>query len=189
MLTWLKRLAFVVLFACACGALAAWFYMPPARVSDRETYAVLYAYIAGGLTGDSHDFGSPNGLVVIADHSVNGMFRVLPPTRLPEVSRAMRYELALRSLFLHRLSARFDLPAHYKLVHSTSLEEPDLTPEEQRRSYGLLTFSAVSFNHNATQALFYTEHLCGLCGGGEFVLVRKDGDTWKVIDEQGTWIS
>jgi hypothetical protein len=42
-------------------------------------------------------------------------------------------------------------------------------------SYGALTFSRVAFNRDLTEAFFYTEHLCGLCGEGKFVYMRKTG--------------
>jgi hypothetical protein len=55
--------------------------------------------------------------------------------------------------------------------------------------HGFLTFSSVAFNSDMTDALFYTEHLCGLCGGGEFVLMRKTGGNWMIANWYGTWVS
>jgi hypothetical protein len=56
-------------------------------------------------------------------------------------------------------------------------------------SYGVLTFSRVAFNHDLTEAFFYTEHLCGLCGEGKFVYMRKAAGKWTVAGSGGTWIS
>lgn len=84
---------------------------------------------------------------------------------------------------------KFDLPTQYIFSKDPSRMESDLTEEQQRAGYGMITFSKVIFNHDATQAVFYTEHLCGLCGGGEFVAMEKRGDRWVVVDEEYTWVS
>jgi len=40
-----------------------------------------------------------------------------------------------------------------------------------------------------SEAFFYTEHLCGLCGEGKFLYMRKTGGKWVVADTASTWIS
>jgi hypothetical protein len=52
-----------------------------------------------------------------------------------------------------------------------------------------LAFSRVAFNHDLTEAFFYTEHLCGLCGEGKFAYMRKTGGKWVVADTASTWVS
>jgi hypothetical protein len=40
-----------------------------------------------------------------------------------------------------------------------------------------------------TEALFYTEHLCPLCGRGEYVLMKKAYGHWNVEERYTTWVS
>jgi len=89
------------------------------------------------------------------------------------------------------LERRFQLPARYKLATE---EEMKLYPSEAffarfPSGYGAMRFSRVAFNRELTEAFFYTEHLCGLCGEGQFVYMRKTGDKWVVADTALTWIS
>jgi hypothetical protein len=89
------------------------------------------------------------------------------------------------------LERRFQLPARYEVATE---QEMKLYPSEAffarfPSSYGALTFSRVAFNRDLTEAFFYTEHLCGLCGEGKFVYMRKTGGNWAVADTASTWIS
>jgi hypothetical protein len=54
---------------------------------------------------------------------------------------------------------------------------------------GYITLSGVGFNLNRTQAVFYINHFCGLCGGGRYVLMEKANGKWEVTAENYTWIS
>jgi hypothetical protein len=54
---------------------------------------------------------------------------------------------------------------------------------------GFIVLSGVGFNSTHTQAVFYIDHFCGLCGGGECVLMEKIDGSWQVRDEHFTWIS
>jgi hypothetical protein len=57
-------------------------------------------------------------------------------------------------------------------------------------SFGFYVVSHVGMNLTKTEALLYIEHYCGgLCGGGDYVLMRKVNGTWQVIDRHGTWVS
>jgi hypothetical protein len=67
--------------------------------------------------------------------------------------------------------------------------KPKRCLRDHPNSYGALTFSRVAFNRELTEAFFYTEHLCGLCGEGKFVYMRKTAGKWAVADTAGRWIS
>jgi hypothetical protein len=56
-------------------------------------------------------------------------------------------------------------------------------------SYGALTFSRIAFNRDLTEAFFYTEHLCGLCGEGKFVYMRKTDGKWAPSRHRGRSIA
>jgi len=54
---------------------------------------------------------------------------------------------------------------------------------------GLVVLSGVGFNLSQSQAVFYINHFCGLCGGGRYVLMEKVDGVWRVRDEHYVWIS
>ena len=57
-------------------------------------------------------------------------------------------------------------------------------------NFGYFVVSHVGLNLNKTEALLYVDHFCGgLCGGGEYVQMRKVDGVWHVVDQHGTWVS
>jgi hypothetical protein len=180
---------------------------PNRDIADVEQYAVLSAYIEPNLTGDSHDLGSHNGLVVIAGRTTfsqpmvnSNKFRQYTSLLLStghakatihQLSRSLVFEFWAANLWDVTLERRFQLPARYELATES---EMSFYPSEAflarfPHSYGALTFSRVAFNRDLTEAFFYTEHLCGLCGEGKFVYMRKTTGKWAVVGTAGTWIS
>jgi hypothetical protein len=184
---WVVRGAKTVFVAVLITSTALWIYIPSKAVRERETYAALSAFITPGLTGDSHDLGSRGRLVVILDHTSNGMVRFLWTDRLRRTSRTERALMFLSSLHSSKFESKFSIPAPYKLVSST--EPPGYSDADQRASYGMLTFSHATFNHDATRVTFYMEHLCGMCGEGAYIVMEKQDGLWHVTDGAGTWIS
>jgi hypothetical protein len=180
---------------------------PNPELAASEEYRVLSAYIEPNLTGESHDLGSRNGLTVIdgratfSGQSVNSnRFRqylsLVASTgharaTIRKLPRSLVFEFWTDNLCDATLERRFQLPARYEVATE---QEMKLYPSEAffarfPSSYGALTFSRVAFNHDLTEAFFYTEHLCGLCGEGKFVYMRKTGGKWAVADTASTWIS
>ena len=175
--------------------------------ADIEQYAVLSAYIEPGLSGYSHDLGNRKGLVVITARTTfsqpminSNKFKqymsLVSSTRhakstIHELKRSLVFEFWATNLWDVTLEPKFQLPARYELATDGEMK---LYPYEAffRRfpdSYGASTFSRVAFNRDLTEAFFYTEHLCGLCGEGKFVYMRKTAGKWAVVDAAGTWIS
>jgi hypothetical protein len=180
---------------------------PNASRADAEQYAVYSAYIEPHLTGESHDLGSRDGLVLIhvntifsnqlIDKSKFNQYRFFlgsvtnTKAEIPQLRRSAVFELFILNLRAERLERRFHLTARYELPTE---QEMSLYPYEQflRRfplSYGYLTFSRVAFNRDLTEAFFYTEHVCGMCGEGKYILMRKVNGNWIVEGEAGTWVS
>jgi len=54
---------------------------------------------------------------------------------------------------------------------------------------GYIELSAAGFNAYRTEALFRADHICGLCGEGGYVLMRKSGQKWRIVVWQLTWVS
>jgi hypothetical protein len=171
---------------------------PDADRVESEQYAVYSAYIEPNLTGESHDLGDRSGLVVIQENTINrrGYGSLFSSTRhvkanIPQLRGSVLFELFITNLLDERLERRFHLSAKYELG---TQQEINLYPFEQftRRfpdSYGYLTFSRVAFNRDLTKAFFYTEHICGLCGEGKYVFMRKVNGNWVVERTASTWIS
>jgi hypothetical protein len=162
--------------------------------AQEERYAVYSAYLTQGLQTNDHDFGDGHGLLVILDHSVKATTGAKGSLR--RASSSMRLDLVLHNLRTTHFEAKFSLPTEYKLVSSDKLLGEtgglqDLSLAERRRSFGgFITLSRISFDRSGTMALFYTEHLaCGLCGGGDLVLMQKQNGQWKMIDDYSPWVS
>ena len=172
-----------------------------------EQYHVLSAYIEPSLTGESHDSGDRNRLVVIdgrttfSEQSLNSnkfkqYVSLLASTgrakaKIPQLRHSLVFEFWAANLRDLTLERRFQLPARYEIATE---QEMKLYPSEAffarfPSSYGALTFSRVAFNRDLTEAFFYTEHLCGLCGEGRFVYMRKTAGKWVVADTASTWVS
>jgi hypothetical protein len=95
-------------------------------------------------------------------------------------------------VFLNLLSTplrrKFQLTGEYQLASLWDYESPQFD-QKYPNSYGLIRLSSVGFNGNQTEAYFYIEHICGLCGGGRYVLMRKTNGKWTTVDEDWVWVS
>lgn len=180
---------------------------PNPELAASEQHHVLSAYLEPNLTGESHDLGSNNVLVIIDGRATfsdslasSSKFKQYvsllassgrAKAKIPQLRRSLVFEfwaVNVRDLTLER---RFQLPARYEIATE---QEMKLYPSEAffarfPSSYGALTFSRVAFNRDLTEAFFYTEHLCGLCGEGKFVHMRKTGGKWVVADTASKWVS
>jgi hypothetical protein len=58
------------------------------------------------------------------------------------------------------------------------------------KSQGFMTLSRIGFIPKRTQALLYIGNLCGgLCGSGQFVLLVKEGNSWRILHVATVWVS
>jgi hypothetical protein len=180
---------------------------PNADRANSEQYAVYSAYIEPDLTGESHSLGSRDEVIlilrntIISDQFVNGskahQYRFLFATAghakraIPQLRRTVLLEFFLANLHTKRLETRFRLTAKYELLTQEETRSYASTQFTHRfpHSYGYLTFSRVAFNRDLTEAFFYTEHVCGLCGEGKYVFMRRLHGKWVVESTSSTWIS
>lgn len=195
----LSRFAFFSVTAVLLVAVAIAFIASSGR--EDEAYAVYSAYIENSLTGESHSLGDRQSTVLIAARATMvAELNTLQRWRLmigslahlrnrqspPE--RSLVVGLFLSNLGTHRFTRRFEIPAEYELLDQAELALPSVH-ERFPRSYGYVTLSSVEFSSDGNDALFYTEHICGLCGGGEYVLMRKHRDRWAIVNRYSTWVS
>lgn len=180
---------------------------PNSSRAEAEQYDAYSAYLEPGLTGESHSLGSCEGLIVIlstttvSDLFVNNTkgtqygFLVASVRHarknLPGMSVWPVVNLLVANLSNTNLQPKFMLPAQYRLATERDAALR-FTPEFEKKfpgNYGYHTFSRVGFNRDLSEAFFYTEHVCGLCGGGRYVYMRKIESKWTVVAESWTWIS
>lgn len=172
---------------------------PNSARADAEQYLVFSDYLSQGLTGESHSLGDRAGMVVI-DGSTRGgwrrsLFLIATFSHARQNSRLSSLVPLVNLLTSNVRSEKFQrslvLPARYELMTES---ESTLYPYEAfwKRfpgNYGYHTFTRIGFNRDLTEAVFYTEHICGLCGEGEYVYMRKQNGKWMVIGTAFTWVS
>jgi hypothetical protein len=167
-----------------------------------EQYAVWSSYLNLADHGDSHDLPGRPTLTVIKNRTLalgsdRGIIGRLS-SFCSEVSHARRIDglgastflsFLLMNLRVRTIERRFLLPGNYAIADHHETESTDFQ-KTFPNSYGYVVLSSVGFNAEHTEAYFYVEHICGLCGSGRYVLLQKTerGD-WQIADEQYTWIS
>lgn len=171
-------------------------------ISDRanaEEYRVYSDYLAQGLSGESHSLGARDGIIVIYAKTTSGPvnYRFLFGSfrhairNSPFSSHQPPVNLLFSNLISKQLQRSFVLPVNYALMTDSELAlYPNESFEKQfPGNYGYHTFTQVGFNRQLTEAIFYTEHICGLCGEGKYVYMRKVNDKWVMVGEDVTWVS
>lgn len=184
-------------FIAVAVALAAFGWIERQR-NEREEYEVYTAYLSDGLLNDAHDWsiGGPVQ-VVIADKTISGgnlrfPFIYLFDRRVDfgELQPSTRASYLARNLFRTRIESEFSLPSRATVCVTSDAEYSSPAFQEKfPRNMGLVVLSGVGFNRSKTQAVFYINHFCGLCGGGRYVLMEKLSGVWRVKDEHYIWIS
>jgi hypothetical protein len=108
-------------------------------------------------------------------------------------SRITRASFFLNSVFSTDISTDLHLPSGAQAAFVNASELGTKTSDFEARfpnNLGFFVVSRVGLNLNKTEALLYVERFCGgLCGGGEYVLMRKVDGVWHVVDHHGTWVS
>lgn len=193
---WIFRRTAVVLIALAVIVVA--YGWAERDRNKQEEYRVYSAYLSEGLLNDAHDWsiGGPVQVVVEDTTTTGGnlRFRLLSlfdrRLNFRELQTSTRASYLARNLFRTRIESRFSLPSRATVyVTSESEYSSPAFQEKFPRNMGLVVLSDVGFNASKTQAVFYIDHFCGLCGGGRYVLMEKVGNAWHIKDEHYTWIS
>jgi len=108
-------------------------------------------------------------------------------------SRITRASFFLNSVFSTDLNTDLRLPSGARAVFINPSDLGAKTGDFEARfpnNLGYFVVSHVGLNLNKTEALLYVDHFCGgLCGGGNYVLMRKVSGAWHVVDRRGTWVS
>ena len=198
-----RKIRWSVLFLLAATAVLVVAGLAEQQRGADEEYAVYSAYLSEGLLNDAHDWsvGGPVQVVVRDTTKVGGnlRFRALyvldGRARFDQLHTSTRASYLVRNLFQTRILPKFVLPSRavVALASQSDLQSHVYgSPEFQRKfphNLGFITLAGVGFNSLRTQAVFYIDHFCGLCGGGRYVLMEKVNGSWRVRGEHYTWIS
>jgi hypothetical protein len=172
------------------------------RNADEE-YAVYSAYLSEGLLNDAHDWslGGPIQVIVEDKTTIGGNLRLSAlyvldgRVHFDQIHTSTRASFLLRNLFQTRILPKFALPSRARLIllPQSYLRSQSYGSAEFEKDFphniGFITLSGVGFNPARTQAVFYIDHFCGLCGGGRYVLMERVNGSWQVRQEHYTWIS
>ena len=170
------------------------------RNTDEE-YAVYSAYLSEALLNDAHDWsvGGPIELVVQdktkagGNLRMRGLYALDGRAHFDQLDTSTRASYLLRNIFPTRIRPKFALPSRAKMIVASQSDVQSYGSSEFQkrfpRNMGFITLSGAGFNHPQTQAVFYIDHVCGLCGGGRYVLMEKINGSWQTRAEHYTWIS
>ena len=198
-----RRIRRAVLFLLGVVAiLAAAGWAERERNADEE-YAVYSAYLSEGLLNDAHDWsvGGPVQVVVMDTTKVGGNLRLRAlyvldsREQFDQLQTSTRASYLVRNLFQTRILPKFVLPgrATVAFASQSDIQSNSYGSAEFQKKFphnlGFITLSGVGFSSTRTQAVFYIDHFCGLCGGGRYVLMEKINGSWRVKGEHYTWIS
>jgi len=199
----LGSIALPVVLILAIPVVVVWAYIPSASRAEQEQYAVYSAFLSERVINQWVESNVPPAslhLVVESetrphDPGLGWFFwrYAMLSKDMPSLRAASYIDFRLRDRDPRTLQSKFDLPCSYELISGDQLRalERDAGSFAKRfpNSPGDLRLSSVGFNRDFTQALFYADWFCPLCGGGQFILMEKVGGQWQVAAESSNWIS
>lgn len=215
----MRRLKALALYTtsgiCIVAVLIGMFFVIEQRRTQAETSAVLSAFfsqVASNYLDKSDVERGPTFVVMrtpgchmcaVEGGSFNEPFwfgrslksraNLLSEPWFKKSSRTTRASFWINSVFSTDVSAKLVLPGKARAVFITPRDLGTKPGELEARfpnSFGYFVVSHIGLNPSKSEALLYVDRLCpGLCGGGEYVLLRRVDGQWRVIDEQVTWVS
>ncbi len=116
-----------------------------------------------------------------------------PISRLPALQATTYIRYLLGNLRSHPVRQNLALSAQYRLANAGAVATYGQDWARWKTlfpgSSGYFELSTVGFNSDQTQALLHVDHVCGLCGHGGYVLLRKVNGRWAVAAEVSSWVS
>jgi hypothetical protein len=185
------------------------------RRTQAETGAVLSALFSQGVLHDMDKWGAGRTAEIVIQRnpgcrmctgdgsgfdrrswfapSLRSRGSSLSDAWFTQSSRITRASFFLNSVFSTDVSTDLRLPSGARAIFVNPSDLGTKTTDFEAKfpnNLGYFVVSSVGLNLNKTEALLYVDHFCGgLCGGGEYVLMRKVNGVWHVVDSHGTWVS
>jgi hypothetical protein len=113
-------------------------------------------------------------------------------SRFPQASAMTRFSFLLTNFFPTKIKANLHLPNGAEVIvwEEKELKRGEFDQLFPRNGGRYLTISQAGFNLNRTAAiLFVNLHCGGLCGGGNYYLLRKIDGVWHVAETHEVWVS
>jgi hypothetical protein len=191
------------------------FFAVEQRRTQAETGAVLSALFSQGVLHDMDkwDVGRPITIVVMRHPdcslcegggsefdkqlwfgpSLKSRVGLLSDTWFTQSSRITRASFFVNSVFSTDISTDLTLPRGARAVFINRSDLGTKPNEFEARfpnNFGFFVVSHVGLNLSKTEALLYVDHFCGgLCGSGDYFLMRKVNGAWHIVDRHRTWVS
>jgi len=182
-------------------ALLALLFALEQRRTQAEMGTILSAYLSDEVLHNVHDWGSGHGVQMIVQLEAQSpgnwrwrwSFLLDRGSWFPESSRTSRISFFLSNVFSTDVRAELHLPSGVKPIFVSRQElertEPNDFQSRSGNNLGYVAVSHVGLNLTNSEAIFYIDHFCGLCGGGGYVLMRKVNGVWRVAAQHSTWVS
>jgi len=197
-------------------ALAGLLFAVEQRRTQAETGAVLSALFSQEVLYDMDKWGAAGRTVEIViqrnpdcrlcegggsefdrqfwfGRSLQSRVSLLSDAWFAQSSRITRTSFFLNNVFSTDISTDLRLPSGARAVFVNRSDLGTKTSDFEARfpnNLGYFVVSHVGLNLNGTEALLYIDHFCGgLCGGGDYVLMRKVNGVWHVVERHMTWVS
>jgi hypothetical protein len=167
------------------------------RRAQAETGAVLSAFFAEDVLRDIDNWGAGRAPEIVISR-IPAPRKIVPGTSPPatwfaQSSRMTRASFFLNNLFSTPISTDLDLPRGAKAIFVYPSDLGTGTSSLEARfadNFGYFVVSHIGLNLDETEALLYVDHFCGgLCGGGNYILMRKVNGAWHVVDHYLRWVS
>jgi hypothetical protein len=202
--TWLKLIVRAILAILAVVTLFLVLYTVELKRTEAELRVVLSDLVSEALAHRTPDSPArPPQLVILSTAAQPGIapgsegprWRNLinEKSRFPQASGTTRLSFLLMNLFPTSIKADLHLPNGAEVIVLDEKKEMKRGEFDQLfpRSGGhYLTISQAGFNLGRTEAiLFVNLHCGGLCGGGNYYLLRKTYGVWHVVETKEVWVS
>jgi len=196
-------------------ALVGLFFAVEQRRTQAETGAVLSAFFSQVVLHDMDKWDAGRTITIVVMRNPGCRICTEPPLGLEsqswfaqsvksrgssvseawftQSSKITRASFFLNSVFSRNLSRDVRLPSRARAVFVDPSDLGAKVGDLEARfpdNFGYYVVSYVGLNLNKTEALLHVDHFCGgLCGGGEYVLMRKVNGVWYVIESHVMWVS
>src|SRR5215469_494019 len=125
--------------------------------------------------------------------SLKSRVSLLSDAWFAQSSRMTRASFFVNNVFSTDISTDLTLPKGARAVFINRSDLGTKANEFEARfpnNFGFFVVSHVGLNPGKTEALLYVDHFCGgLCGSGDYVLMRKVNGVWHIVDRRMTWVS
>ena len=185
------------------------------RRTQAETGAVLSAFFSQEVLNDKGNWDAGRTITIVVMRnpdcrmcsvdgngldseswfapSLTSRKNLLSDAWFAQTSRITRASFFVNSVFSTDISTDLTLPRGARAVFINRSDLGTKPNEFEARfpnNFGFFVVSNVGLNLKKTEALLYVDHFCGgLCGSGDYFLIRKVNGAWHIVDRHRTWVS